>query len=152
MQLGIEDCCLRNKIKILAMYLDSLPRLFSGSCVEDADVTTISLHINELLGYPNWPTIDGSDIVTYTTINGIPVATSDPLEFAWNTTIGLAATNIVFDQSLGTSGSTWGMSYIIYNALGQEVGYTISNRTKDGFTIVATEDNVHFEGTAIQIV
>lgn len=152
MQLGVEDCCLRNKIKILAMYLDSLPRFHTGNCVEDADVTTIALHINQLLGYPHWPVIDGSDIIATTTITGAPVPAHDALEAAWNTTIGLAPTTIVFSDSLGTSGSTWGMSFIIYNALGQDVGYTISNRTKDGFTIVATEDNVHFEGVATEII
>jgi len=60
LQLGIDDCCLRNKLNILAMYIDILPKLCSDSETNSERVLAISTHINDLIGYPYWEVTDCS--------------------------------------------------------------------------------------------
>lgn len=147
---GIDDCKLRNKINILAMYLDTIPRLYNENCVTSDELESITSHIQWLLGCWTLGTLDTSDIPQPVGTSAIPSTSGNKDYFAWNTTIGTTPITITFDNALGTSGSSWGISYIIYsNITGLILDPHIINRTQYGFTVYADEDDVHFEGTAI---
>jgi hypothetical protein len=136
----------------MAMYFDSFPRLYVGSCVEADDVVAMSTHFNDLCSYPGWGTITDSDImVPFGTMGTTSTSGTNINGYAWNTIIGTTPTIITFDYSLGTTGDSWAMTYTIYNSQGLVVDPIITNRTKDGFTVAADEDNVHFEGNAMLI-
>jgi hypothetical protein len=154
LQQGVDDCCLKNKLNILAMFLDTFPRVANGECIESADITPMTELINTLCGYPSWGTLDGEDIVSTPlgfagtgVVPGIVYTGGDP---TWNQVIGIAPTAITFYKTMGATGYSWGMSYIATNAAGYDVAADLvfSNRTANGFTVIAPENGVTFEGSA----
>lgn len=149
---GVEDCCIKNKLNILAMYIDTIPRCGNENCLTTEEITAITEHINTLAGNQNWGTLTNINPIVPPTSGGVvttpPATTVVPQ--AWNTVIGTTPTVISFNQALGTSGSSWAMTYIATDSLGNNVFVkSITNRTASGFTVDAYEDNVHFEGTAV---
>lgn len=149
-QLGVPDCCLENKITLLAMYLDTIPRTYDGACLDDTQLGNITYHINELIGNYGIGNLTSTEIPTPSGIPEIILTPTpeSPITFAWNTTIGVDPTRITFDIDMG---SVWGMSYIIYNSQGYVVDAHISDRDNTGFTVTADEDFVHFEGIATKV-
>lgn len=152
MQLGVPDKCLENRINVLAMVLDSIPRLYSGACVTDADVVAITGYINGLLGYPGAGVLSSDDIPVPigVTVGGTTGGTGSTSSFAWNTSIGPTPTTITFDYPLGTTGSSWAMTYIAYDGDGNAVDITVTSRTNLGF-VVTCDSIASFEGVATQI-
>lgn len=149
---GVEDCCLRSKLNLLAMYLDTIPRCGDENCLSTEQVISITNHINNLCGYPGWGTLTNiNPLVVPTSV--FPITASSTVEpQAWNTTIGTAPTTITFEQTLGTSGLSWAMTYTATDSEGNSVFVkSITSRTANGFVVDAYEDNVHFEGSAILI-
>jgi len=133
------------------MYLDSFPKMYVGACVASDDVTAMSLHLNTLLGYPGMGTISGTDIITPYGALGVITASSVSNEYAWNLIIGTTPTVITFTTPLGTSSTSWAMTYTVYTTDGLVADISITNRTQYGFTVTAYEENVHFEGNAMLI-
>lgn len=158
LQQGLRDCLLENKIRILAMYIDTIPRSFTGGCLDEDQLKGITDHIQWLLGCYTLGDLNSSDIPQ--PVDPYPptvTTTSTETSFAWNFTAGTIPIAVEFTDengnplSLGTSGSTWAMTYIAYTSTGMEVDPTITNRQADGFTVSFDEDNVHFEGSAHKI-
>lgn len=149
---GVEDCCLRQKIVLLGMYLDTIPRVGNGNCLTTEQVVKITEHLNSLCGYPGWGALTNTNqIIPPTGTIPNPINSSVTPQ-AWNTTIGTTPKVITFDQSLGTTGYSWGMTYTATNSNGDSVFVkSITSRSANGFTVDAYEDDVHFEGTAILI-
>lgn len=151
LQQGIHDCLLENKINLLAMYLDTIPRSYQGNCITSTELEGITQHINWLLGCYTLGSLESSDIPVPASTVVTPTATSIYDSFAWNTTVGTTPTTIVFDNALGSTGGSWSMTYIAYTSDGIAVDPTITDRQADRFTVRFDEDNVHFEGVANQI-
>jgi len=149
---GVDDCCVKMKLNILAMYLDTIPRVSNENCLTNAQLAAISNHINELTGYSGWGTLTNTNVITPPT--SIVVSSSSAvLPVAWNITIGTAPTIVTFDHTLGVGGTSWAMTYIATTSGGDSVFVkSITNRTSSGFTVDAYEDNVNFEGSATLIV
>jgi hypothetical protein len=148
---GVEDCCVRTKMNLLAMYLDTIPRVGNENCLTDEQLAAITNHINILCGYPGWGTLTSTNVIN-PPVGIAPAGGSTQGPQAWNTTIGTAPTVISFTESLGTSGTSWAMTYIATTSGGDSVFVkSITNRTANGFTVDAYEDDVHFEGSATLI-
>lgn len=148
---GMHDCLLENKINLLAMYIDTIPRTYSGNCVTSLELTAITEHINWLLGCHTLGDLTATDIPVPGGIVISPAVTSAYDSYAWNTVVGTTPTVILFDNALGTSGGSWSMTYIAYTADGIAVDPTITDRMADRFTVKFDEEDVHFEGVANQI-
>lgn len=147
---GVEDCCVKNRMNLLGMYIDTIPRVGNENCLTTEQVSAIIEHINTLCGHPDWGTLTNINPISipagYTPI----VASSTVEPQAWNTTIGTAPTVITFNQSLGNSGDSWGMTYTAVNQDLETVFVIISDRTASGFTArTYSDENVHFEGSAV---
>jgi len=121
-------------------YIDKLQK------TEDNQASIVSLKEQA------WGTLTSTNIINPPIAiapSGNSVVTTS---FAWNTIIGTAPTTIVFDTPLGTSGSSWAITYTAVNSTMDVVFVkSITNRTASGFTVDAYEDNVTFEGTATLI-
>ena len=151
LQQGVDDCCIKNKINIMAMFLDTFPRVSGGDCIDEADITPMTELINTLCNRQDWGTLDGEDIVSSPAPYGAtPAAAADSGDPAWYEIIGIAPTTITFYKTMGSGGTDWAMSYVARNAAGFDVGadLTFSSRTANGFIVVAPENNVTFEGSA----
>lgn len=148
---GVEDCCIRNKMNLLGMYLDTIPRCGNENCLSTEQIVLITGHINEICGQQNWGTLTNINVlVPPIDQSGTPgTINATVLPQAWNMTIGTSPVVIAFSQALGTSGTSWGMTYTAVNSSLETVFLTITNRTASGFTVQALENNVHFEGMAI---
>lgn len=148
---GIDDCETKNKLNLLAMYLDTIPRCGNENCLSTEQILAITNHINVICGYPSWGTLTNINsfvIPTPITIT-TPSASSTIEPQAWNTTIGITPVVIGFTKSLGVDGNSWAITYTATDSLDNSVFVkSITNRTANGFTVDAYEDNVHFEGTA----
>jgi hypothetical protein len=146
---GFDNCIVRNRMNLLAMYIDTIPRTGNEDCLSTEELMAIVEHISWLTGCITWGGLTNINPLSPPAIvNPDPInATAVPQ--AWNTYIGTAPTVISFSNPLGANGEGWGMTYTAVNSLLETVFITISARTASGFTVVALEDNVHFEGTAI---
>lgn len=148
---GADCCCIKNKLSLLNMYFDMIPRAATSGCITDAQLLAITNHINDITGYSNWGTLSSLTQITPPTIVP-PIGTVTVTTFAWNTTIGTTPIAIVFDSALGTSGTSWAITYTATNSDGDSVFVkSITSRTANGFIVDAYEDNVHFEGSATLI-
>lgn len=146
---GIDDCCIRNKMNLLGMYIDIIPRVGNENCLTTEETTAISEHINTLCGYPNWGTLTNINPVIIPTSATSVTSTIVAAPQGWNTTIGTAWTVITFSEPLGNSGTSWGMTYTAVNSSLETVFLEFTNRTANGFTVRALEENVAFEGSAV---
>ena len=141
-------CTIRMKTRILSMYADMIPLLHNCECVEEEQFNQIQNHIIKLTGTPSIGLIDQDDLscggistqIIHVT-GGEPVEVYGQQECRSLTLVKNVPYPVNFGQSIGLNGSAWvfpGKPFC-YNSFG-EVGFGITNRTSNGFTVTADDD------------
>ena len=157
-------CAYRTKAKILAMYVDMLPLIYNCDCLSDETelqpLENLALKILRDCDYDSIGMLDHTDTTQYGTILDNCLLTdvdieeetmSYPLiERGNKALISGDPTDVTFTQTLGTSGTSYSATFSCYNSSNEAVGYVITSRDQNGFTVTADED-ARFEYTCVLI-
>jgi len=119
------------------MYLDTIPRVGNENCLTTEEVSGIIEHINSLCNNAPWGTLTNINPISPPAGSTPVVVSSTVTPQAWNTTIGTAWTVIAFSEALGTSGTSWAITYSALNSSLESVFVEIATRTASGFSVRA---------------
>lgn len=146
-----EICHVRIKTRVLSMYTDMIPLLHNCGCVSADQLKQIQNHIIKITATPSIGIIDDDDLacggistqIIRVTGDGTGGSSATPQQECRNVSlIKDTPFAIHFGNTIGTSGSSWvfpGKPFC-YNSFG-EVGFGISSRDQNGFTVTADEDS-----------
>ncbi len=164
-QIDSEDiCAVRTKAKILAMYVDMLPLIFNCDCLSDETelqpLENLALKILRDCDTDSIGMLDHTDTNTYASIlDNCLLIDVDVDETTMASVLierdnvavtGGVARVITFTNTLGSGGNSYSATFSCYNSSNEGVGFVITSRDENGFTVTADETG-RFEYTCVLI-